>query len=213
MYTAIVSVTIVSLVVGPLLQASRLIDFSARQAQAASARPVTEALGLATAGADQGSLLPVVAGPLAATTSGATVQRITAGGDGSDSVDSDTDGLSDRVENCLGTDPFNPDTDGDGLNDGVEVTGFSFGGQTWYSDALRLDANGDGRGDLEAWPASQGGRAAVIDQEVERRFTSPNTPLDHRWGLPTTTSVAVSRTVYTHHDEGVARARRAWSRR
>jgi outer membrane protein OmpA-like peptidoglycan-associated protein/opacity protein-like surface antigen len=35
--------------------------------------------------------------------------------------DSDRDGLSDELENSLGTDPNNPDTDGDGLLDGEEV--------------------------------------------------------------------------------------------
>lgn len=36
--------------------------------------------------------------------------------------DTDGDGLSDSVEDALGTDPNNPDTDGDGLNDLFEVT-------------------------------------------------------------------------------------------
>jgi len=36
-------------------------------------------------------------------------------------VDRDGDGLSDRAEQKLGTDPDNPDTDGDGLSDGEEV--------------------------------------------------------------------------------------------
>ena len=36
-------------------------------------------------------------------------------------VDTDEDGLSDRQEAVLGTDPSNPDTDGDGLQDGHEV--------------------------------------------------------------------------------------------
>ncbi len=35
--------------------------------------------------------------------------------------DSDGDGLTDREERRLGTDPFNPDTDGDGYTDGEEV--------------------------------------------------------------------------------------------
>ena len=37
-------------------------------------------------------------------------------------VDTDADGLTDRQEGALGTDPNNPDTDGDGLTDGSEVT-------------------------------------------------------------------------------------------
>ena len=35
--------------------------------------------------------------------------------------DSDGDGLADKLENALGTDPDNPDTDGDGFVDGAEV--------------------------------------------------------------------------------------------
>jgi len=36
-------------------------------------------------------------------------------------IDSDNDGLADSYEQCIGTDPHNPDTDGDGLTDGEEV--------------------------------------------------------------------------------------------
>ncbi len=36
-------------------------------------------------------------------------------------LDSDGDGLTDEEEDQLGTDPNNPDTDGDGINDGDEV--------------------------------------------------------------------------------------------
>lgn len=36
-------------------------------------------------------------------------------------LDSDGDGLTDRHELEIGTDPYNPDTDGDGLTDGEEV--------------------------------------------------------------------------------------------
>lgn len=36
-------------------------------------------------------------------------------------IDSDGDGLDDRLELAIGTDPFNPDTDGDGYPDGLEI--------------------------------------------------------------------------------------------
>lgn len=36
-------------------------------------------------------------------------------------IDSDSDGLSDKLETALGADPNNPDADGDGYKDGVEV--------------------------------------------------------------------------------------------
>ncbi len=36
-------------------------------------------------------------------------------------IDSDGDGLDDRIERAIGTDPFNPDSDGDSYNDGLEI--------------------------------------------------------------------------------------------
>jgi len=48
---------------------------------------------------------------------------------GGGATDTDGDGLPDRRERALGTDPNNPDTDGDGLPDGTD------------------DTNGDGRPD------------------------------------------------------------------
>lgn len=38
-------------------------------------------------------------------------------------LDSDNDGLCDKLEDGIGTDKNNPDTDGDGYNDGIEVRG------------------------------------------------------------------------------------------
>ncbi len=35
-------------------------------------------------------------------------------------LDTDKDGLSDLEEKAIGTDPNNPDTDGDGVDDGTE---------------------------------------------------------------------------------------------
>lgn len=54
------------------------------------------------------------------------------------SKDSDNDGLTDRRERALGTDPNNPDTDGDGIPDGAD------------------DANGDGRPDGGAGAGNAG---------------------------------------------------------
>jgi hypothetical protein len=55
-------------------------------------------------------------------------------------VDTDGDGLSDRRETELGTDPNNPDTDGDGLTDGQEVL-------TYRTNPLVKDTDGDGYDD------------------------------------------------------------------
>lgn len=38
-----------------------------------------------------------------------------------DKLDTDNDGLTDKVEKMLHTDPYNPDTDGDGTSDGDEI--------------------------------------------------------------------------------------------
>lgn len=57
--------------------------------------------------------------------------------------DSDADGLTDEVEEDIGTDPLNPDTDGDGILDGVEIAA---GSDPLISD---LDSDGDGILDIE----------------------------------------------------------------
>ena len=55
-------------------------------------------------------------------------------------IDSDGDGLFDRDEAVIGTDPYNPDTDGDGLSDGDEH--FARYGQN--TDPLNPDTDFDG---------------------------------------------------------------------
>lgn len=52
-------------------------------------------------------------------------------------TDTDHDGLPDRREKELGTDPNKADTDADGLNDGDEVL-------IWGTDPLNPDSDGDG---------------------------------------------------------------------
>lgn len=72
----------------------------------------------------------------------------------SGSADSDGDGLTNREEKELGTDPRNPDTDGDGLSDGAEVN-------TYKTKPLVADTDGDGLKDGE---------------EVHTEKTNPNKP-------------------------------------
>jgi outer membrane protein OmpA-like peptidoglycan-associated protein len=55
-------------------------------------------------------------------------------------ADNDGDGLTDKEEKQLGTDPKNPDTDGDGLSDGAEV-------RTHATSPLKSDTDGDGLSD------------------------------------------------------------------
>ena len=52
-------------------------------------------------------------------------------------IDTDKDGLNDSTENTLGTNPNNPDTDGDGLQDREEV-------EVYKTNPLVADSDGDG---------------------------------------------------------------------
>ncbi|MDP4114574.1 MAG: OmpA family protein [Bacteroidota bacterium] len=77
--------------------------------------------------------------------------------------DSDNDGLLNKDEKSLGTDPKNPDTDGDGLSDGDEVLkyktdpllkdtdhdGLSDGDEVlkYHTNPLKADTDGDGLSD------------------------------------------------------------------
>lgn len=56
---------------------------------------------------------------------------------GNPNKDTDGDGIPDREERKIGTDPKNPDTDGDGLSDGEEY-------YTYRTDPRNADTDGDG---------------------------------------------------------------------
>ena len=57
-------------------------------------------------------------------------------------IDSDNDGLLDKKEKEIGTDPNNPDTDGDGLNDYDET-------KKWKTNPNNPDTDGDGYSDKQ----------------------------------------------------------------
>jgi hypothetical protein len=82
-------------------------------------------------------------------------------GSGSDTADSDLDGTNDFVENCLGTDAYYFDTDRDQITDTLEIQGFSYSSQTWYSDPNNVDSNEDGLADYFEWPEPIGTAPAV----------------------------------------------------
>jgi len=92
--------------------------------------------------------------------------------------DPDNDGLTNAEETALGTDPNDPDTDADGLNDGDEVTGdlnTSFSNDP--TDPLNPDTDGDGFTD---------------GAEVISMFTDPNDANDPSAPPPTPTTFDVS---------------------
>lgn len=82
-------------------------------------------------------------------------------------LDTDGDTLTDFAEERIGTSLATADTDSDGLRDNVEVNGFAFGGQTWYTNPDATDSNGDGLGDIVEWGVDAGGtlRATPFDTD------------------------------------------------
>lgn len=94
-------------------------------------------------------------------------------------IDSDGDRLSDAKEGQLGTDPYNPDTDGDKLNDGDEVIDFK-------TDPLNPDSDWDGLKDgaevhvhkTDPNNRDTDGGGVADGHEVLDDFTDPLDPAD-----------------------------------
>ena len=85
--------------------------------------------------------------------------------------DSDGDGLTNREEGQLGTDPFNPDTDGDELTDGNEVKNLG-------TDPLNQDTDKDRLSDGEE-VLRQGTDPKNSDTDADR-LSDGDEVLDHR---------------------------------
>jgi hypothetical protein len=159
-YTAIVVVTLVSMVFGPMIKVFQVGDFMAEQRAGAGGLGAATALAQTLGGAEAAEAAAPVAlepaAPLGLAQAGGSGTDIKACGQGSTSVDTDVDGLSDFEEGCRGTDPYSTDSDGDLLPDRDEVTGFSVGGKTWYGDPNNVDAGGDELVDAAEWPKPVG---------------------------------------------------------
>lgn len=82
-------------------------------------------------------------------------------------LDTDGDGLTDFAEERIGTSLASADTDSDGLRDNVEVNGFSFGGQNWYTNPDATDSNGDGLGDIVEWGADASGNLRTTPLDTD----------------------------------------------
>jgi outer membrane protein OmpA-like peptidoglycan-associated protein len=109
---------------------------------------------------------------------------------GSGDRDDDGDGLTNAEEKALGTDPRNPDTDGDGLNDGEEVKtyrtdpknpdtdgdGIADGMEVKdsHTDPTKADTDGDGLNDAEEWDTP--GTIDLLRPPVAVYKTDPNNP-------------------------------------
>lgn len=90
------------------------------------------------------------------------------------SLDSDADGLGDRMEECLGTDPDDADTDGDSLSDGAEVYGANGVGLAGYgADPLRKDLFVE----IDYYPAFMPAQEAldmVVEAFADADVSNPN---------------------------------------
>ncbi|MBK6432888.1 hypothetical protein [Candidatus Amarolinea dominans] len=172
-YGFLAATMIAAMVSGPLLQVLEIVRFQEHMAHAASAEPVVNALGLTLDPASAKSEKPAISveaeqamarllhGQAAPVDEQDTDPLFVACGVGSNTADSDDDGLSDFVENCYGTNYLLADTDFDGVPDGVETTGFEHNGRHWYGNALNGDTNGDGLSDAAAWSQPTGTAPAV----------------------------------------------------
>ncbi len=89
-------------------------------------------------------------------------------GDGSETEDTDGDGLTDFAENCYGTNPYEADTDFDLIPDKVELDGVNLFGQLWRTDPLNPDTNGDDRSDGTEYAESSGGIATTWDYDGDQ---------------------------------------------
>lgn len=116
-------------------------------------------------------------------------------------VDSDGDGLLNKEEKQLGTDPKKADTDGDGLGDGAEV-------KTHFTSPLKPDTDGDGLDDgvevsaLRTNPikADTDGDGLGDGQEVNTHKTDPLKPDTDGDGLSDNEEVTVAKTSPTMAD-------------
>jgi hypothetical protein len=98
---------------------------------------------------------------------GAAMPSAVLGGPGQ--TDSDGDGLTDRFEALLHTDPNKADTDGDGLSDVAEST-------IYHTDPLLADTDGDGVSDAaEVAAGTDTGRAALSSEAAAAGFGGTQT--------------------------------------
>jgi len=122
----------------------------------------TGAFGAGTAGAD----------PFAIDTGRSPVKVVD-----KDSLDKDGDGLTDRFETLLGTDPSKSDTDRDGLSDAFESS-------VLHSDPLSKDTDNDGiTDDVEKARGSDAGRIDIPAAALAAGFGGADTLDSDKDGL------------------------------
>ncbi len=171
LYGALVIFVSASMVLTPLLQVAAYAKYNTAHSQNA----LTTAANLLVQPADDRETAAPVGIPAPPPADSPAVPAVdtyipdTYCGKGSATLDRDSDGLLDAVENCLGTNPNAKDSDYDGIPDGVEANGFEFDGKTWYTDPLKSDSNGDGLTDGVEWKKTdEYGQAASWDIDFDK---------------------------------------------
>ncbi|MFN8485854.1 MAG: FG-GAP-like repeat-containing protein [Anaerolineae bacterium] len=174
-YAAVVGVTILSMVGGPLVNAGLLAGFQARVAEAATlhramvevgALPLPDTAALLGPAADSARLPTAPTAARSAPSQPATDLRdcrvlytdqgVQAGDD------QDGDGLSNGDEWCLGTNYALADTDHDGITDTLEAQGYTDAhGKVWTLNPLLDDTNQDGIPDGAVCSSAADGKSLV----------------------------------------------------
>ncbi|NJM05064.1 hypothetical protein HC891_00770 [Candidatus Gracilibacteria bacterium] len=166
--TALALTLILTLVAGPLLNSLRIRSFLDTQAAQAAEREsqqqesdMLQTLRALSSGAPFDPHTDPLAAPAACPAPLPHGQQVVLRAV-DDGTDSDGDGLSDFVEERIGTSsdsadedadgiPDGRDSDGDRISDKIEIDGFTLGGQLWRGDPLAQDSNDDGIADTIEW--------------------------------------------------------------
>ena len=154
-YAVIVALVIVTTVFSPLLQSLRVARFFEAAAAALATKPALAAAPSAPEPAPVDERLDLPRAASSANTSDPDIYC----GSGDPNTDTDGDGISDRDENCLGTDYAHADSDRDTITDTLELDGIEWpagSGQMWYGDPFKADTNDDGLLDAYEWPEPYG---------------------------------------------------------
>lgn len=158
-YTVVTSVVVISMLVTPLLQSTQVAAFAADQRVQADAQAALRAESEM-----QRDLKALLAEPeIDPHANPLSTNAANGGGDNKDrecdpeaTSPVDGDSLTAGEECVLGLNPEAADTDGDGIDDDVEIGGFSYNGKTWYTNPLELDSNHDGLDDGREWNTGRG---------------------------------------------------------
>lgn len=189
-YTAVAISAVLSMVVTPMLNSFQVMAFMQRQESQRDVDVVqTSSMTEDTTAFVEDS--PVLTGRESVTLRPSSFSVLTTSSRAQEGVseistpcttsDDDDDGLTCAQEGALGTNPDDPDSDDDLIPDGLEVMGFVYGGQTWYTDALNHDTNHDGR--LDGFECTDRAYAGDWDDYSYQPLDTPCQDIDSD-GLP-----------------------------